>query len=195
MLNIGSSTGRFVTVSQPWIHNELFGPIRARGLSVLNCDIKSAPGVDLVGNLEDERFLAELAEHRFQSVLCSNLLEHVENREAIAATLLRVIPSGGYLFLSGPHSYPRHADPIDTMFRPSPAELARLFPGTNVVAQAVVDCGTYWEYATRTPKKFVSSIARLALPVYKPKDWLSAVYRLGWLFREFQAVCVVLQKV
>lgn len=195
MLNIGSSTGRFITVDQPWIQNEIFGPIQERELTVLNCDIKSAPGVDLVGDLEDERFLRQLAEKRFHSVLCSNLLEHVENRAAIAATLLRVIPSGGYLFISGPHSYPRHADPIDTMFRPSPAELAALFPGTRVVAEAIVDCGTYWEYASRTPRKLVSSIGRLALPVYRPRAWLSAVYRLPWLFRQFRAVCVVLQKV
>jgi SAM-dependent methyltransferase len=195
MLNIGSSTGRFVSVDQPWIDQEIFGPLRERGLAVLNCDIKSAPGVDLVGDLEDPRFLASLAEHRFQSVLCSNLLEHVENRAAIAATLLQVIPSGGYLFVSGPRSYPRHADPIDTMFRPTPEELAALFPGTRAVASEIVDCGTYWAYITRTPTKLLKSAVRLALPFYQHKGWRTAVRRLAWLFRDFQAVCVVLEKV
>jgi len=195
MLNIGSSTGRFVTVDQPWIEGELFGPIRQRGLTVLNCDMKSAPGVDLVGDLSDPKFLAEVATHRFKSVLCCNLLEHVENREAIAAMLLSVIPKGGYLFVSGPHSYPHHPDPIDTMYRPSVEELAKLFPGTRVVASEIVDCGTYWAYATRTPTKFVKSVVRLCLPFYQPKAWRTAVARLGWLFRDFQAVCVVLEKV
>jgi SAM-dependent methyltransferase len=194
MLNLGSSTGRFVTVDQPWIDAQIFGPLREQGRSVLNCDIKSAPGVDLVGDLQDERFLAELAEHRFKSVLCSNLLEHVENREAIAATLLKVLPRGGYLFISGPHSYPRHADPIDTMFRPTPEELAALFPGTRVVASEIVDCGTYWAYITRTPSKFVKSVVRLGLPFYRPKGWPAAVARLGWLFRDFRSVCLVLEK-
>lgn len=195
MLNIGSSTGNFVTVAQPWIDSEIFGPLRRRGSTVLNCDIKSAPGVDLVGNLEDDAFLAELAARKFKSVLCSNLLEHVERRSAITETLVKVVPSGGYLFVSGPHSYPHHADPIDTMFRPSVEELAALFPGTRVVASEVVDCGTYLAYATRTPSKAVKTLVRLFMPFYRPKDWRSAVNRLPWLFREFKSVCVVLQKV
>jgi hypothetical protein len=195
MLNIGSSTGRFVTVDQPWIDGEIFGPLREAGRAVLNCDIKSAPGVDLVGDLQDPQFLADVAARRFKSVLCSNLLEHVENREAIARTLLEVIPSGGYLFVSGPHSYPHHADPIDTLFRPTPAELAALFPGTRVIASDVVACGTYWEYVTRTRTKLLKSVVRLGLPFYQPKGWRTAVRRLAWLFRDFQAVCVVLQKV
>lgn len=195
MLNIGSSTGSFVTKAQPWIDREIFGPLRARGSAVLNCDIKSAPGVDLVGDLQDPAFLKQLAARSFKSVLCSNLLEHVENRSAIAETLVNVIPSGGYLFVSGPHSYPYHADPIDTLFRPTPEELAALFPGTRVIAAQVVDCGTYWQYVTRTPTKLLKSVIRLGLPFYQPKDWRSAVLRLGWLFREFQSVCVLLQKV
>ncbi len=195
MLNIGSSTGSFVTVAQPWIEREIFGPLRARGSAVLNCDIKSAPGVDLVGDLQDPAFLTRLAERRFKSVLCSNLLEHVENRAAIAETLVEVLPSGGYLFVSGPHRYPHHADPIDTMFRPSPEELAALFPGTRVLAAAVVDCGTYLQYVTRTPSKFVKSVVRLGLPFYQPKEWRNAVLRLPWLFREFQSVCLLLEKV
>jgi hypothetical protein len=64
-----------------------------------------------------------------------------------------------------------------------------------VLASQIVDCGTYWEYATRTPSKFVKSAVRLALPFYRPRDWRTSVLRLGWLFRDFQAVCVVLEKV
>jgi hypothetical protein len=188
MLNIGSSTGRFVTVAQPWIDQKIFGPLRERGSAVLNCDIKSAPGVDFVGDLQDEKFLEALAARSFKSVLCSNLLEHVENRAAIAETLVKIIPRGGYLFVTGPHSYPRHADPIDTMFRPTSEELAALFPGTRLLASEIVDCGTYLEYSTRTLSKFVKSAVRLGLPFYRPTDWVTSVRRLGWLFREFQAV-------
>ena len=195
LLNIGSSTGRFVTVEQPWIDAQIFRPLRERGSAVLNCDMKSAPGVDLVGDLHDEAFLARVAEHRFKSVLCSNLLEHVENRQAIADTLLKVVPSGGYLFVSGPYSYPHHADPIDTLYRPTPEELAALFPGTRLVASEIVACGTYWQYASRTPTKLAKSFVRLFMPFYRPKDWRTSVARLGWLWRDFQAVCVVLQKV
>ncbi|MEO6600857.1 MAG: methyltransferase type 11, partial [Polyangiaceae bacterium] len=88
-----------------------------------------------------------------------------------------------------------HADPIDTLFRPTPEGLAALFPGTRVLAAEVVNCGTYLQYVTRSPAKFVKSVARLGMPFYKPKDWRSAVLRLGWLFRQFQSVCVLLEKV
>lgn len=194
MLNIGSSTGRFVSKEQPWIDEHVFGPMRRAGHQVLNCDIKAAPGVDLVGDLTDPAFLAQLSTLNIRSVMCSNLLEHVTNREQLGEMLSRVVPSGGYLFVTGPHSYPYHADPMDTLYRPTPRELAALFPGTQVVASDVVDCGTYFAYATRSPKKIVTTVARLFLPIYKPRDWVSAVMRLGWLNREFRAVCLVLKK-
>jgi SAM-dependent methyltransferase len=194
MLNIGSSTGRFVQVEQPWIDENIFGPLARDGHRVVNCDIKAAPGVELVGDLTDPDFLRRLSELRFRSILCSNLLEHVTNREALCRTLVQVLEPGGLLFLSGPYSYPWHADPIDTMFRPMPSELAALFPDTEVMSSEIVACGTYWEYATRTPKKLLQSAVRLLLPFYRPKGWCTSVLRLGWLLRDFEAVCVVLRK-
>jgi SAM-dependent methyltransferase len=194
MLNIGSSTGRFVTVEQPWIDDNIFRPLREAGHSVVNCDIKAAPGVELVGDLTDPEFLRRLSERRFRSVMCSNLLEHVTNREALCRTLVQLLEPGGLLFVSGPFSYPWHADPIDTLFRPTPAELTALFPGTETVASEVVPCGTHWEYVTRSPRKLLQSGVRLLLPFYQPKSWYTSVLRLGWLFRDFEAVCVVMRK-
>jgi SAM-dependent methyltransferase len=161
----------------------------------VNCDIKSAPGVDLVGDLADEEFLERLTREEFKSVLCSNLLEHVPNRARIARTLASVVVKGGLLLVSGPHRYPYHPDPIDTMFRPSVEELAGLFPETHIAASAIVQCGTYLSYVTRTPAKLAKTVLRLGLPVYRPRDWFSAVLRLAWLHRPFEVVCVALEKV
>ena len=38
---------------------------------------------------------------------------------------LDLLPIGGLIFVTVPLSYPYHRDPIDTMFRPSLAELGR----------------------------------------------------------------------
>jgi len=37
------------------------------------------------------------------------------------------LPADGYLVVSVPHSYPFHADPIDTLFRPAPDEVVTMF--------------------------------------------------------------------
>lgn len=194
MLNIGSSTGKFASSDQPWIDQEIFGPLRNQKREVLNTDIKDAPGVDLVGDLADPAFLDRVRSMRFRSVLCSNLLEHVKNRAEIARVISETVTTGGLIFVSGPHAYPFHGDPIDTMFRPTIEEMAALFPNTKIIVSEIVSSGTYAQYITRSPKKFLMTIIRLFLPFYKPVGWYSAVIRLGWLFRKFSATCVVLEK-
>ena len=62
LLNIGSSTLEFRTVTQPYIDHNIFTPLRKRGGTVYHADIKAAPGVDLVGDLLDPAFLAELSQ-------------------------------------------------------------------------------------------------------------------------------------
>src|SRR5262245_36370569 len=127
MLNVGSSTAAFRTRDQPWIDRHLFAPARRKGYVVRHLDQKPDEGVDLVGDLRDGAFLARLAALRFRSVFCSNLLEHLVNREEVARTLVDLIPPGAYLFVSCPYRFPYHPDPIDTLYRPDTGELARLF--------------------------------------------------------------------
>jgi hypothetical protein len=194
LLNLGSSTGHFVSKSQPWIDSQVFEPLRRAHARVVNCDIKPAEGVDLVGDLMDPAFVRTLSQMGFRSILCANVLEHVARPAELASALVGAVSEGGYLFVSGPYSYPWHPDPIDTMFRPTPEELARLFPGTRIVRAERVRCGTYWQYASRTRMKLFSSVVRLGMPYYKPRQWWAAALRLGWLTREFEATCVVLQK-
>ena len=114
--------------------------------AIQHLDIQAQPGVDLVGDLTDLGYLKHLTTLRFRSAFCMNLLEHVTNREQIAAALVEVLPPGGLLFVSVPHRFPYHPDPIDTLYRPDAAELARLFPGTAVVHQENVRCGTLFGY-------------------------------------------------
>jgi hypothetical protein len=196
LLDVGSSTRSFRTQEQPWIDELIFAPARAAGRTVSHLDAKSAEGVDIVTDLSDRQAISVLAARGFRSILCSNLLEHVVDRAQIASALLEIIPAGGYLFVSGPYRYPRHSDPFDSMFRPTPVELAGLFPLTRLHAQAVVKDGNYFDEIRRRPVGFIRLLVRLLLPFYRPSVWRQEAIQLGrylpWMFRRFEASCVVL---
>ena len=193
LLDVGSSTATFRTQEQPWIDRLIFA--RAHG-PVQHLDAKAADGVDIVADLTDPDAVARLARAGFKSVFCSNLLEHVPDRERIARTLVELIPEGGYLFVSCPYRYPFHPDPIDTMFRPTPAQLAGLFPGTRAQREVIVRGGTFLDEIRRTPAGFLKLLIRLLLPFHKPAAWRRAALQLWrslpWSFRRFEASCVVL---
>jgi hypothetical protein len=178
---------------------------------VKHLDEKVSEGVDIVGDLSNPSFRTSLVSMGFKSVLCSNVLEHVPDREQLAASLTQIVPSGGYLFVSCPYRFPYHPDPIDTMFRPGIDDLALLFPETQVHEGTVVSGGTYgWMLLSSLlarPVSFLKRVPRRSPKVetasQSPQDnpnpthtsFSSRVFRLfPWLFRQFKATCVVLVK-
>lgn len=197
MLNLGSSTEAYRQNYQPWIDRYVLHPLIQRDVHIKNHDMKAMPGVDLVGDLNDQEFLRELSAQSFHSVLCFNLLEHVNNRNQIADLLSKILAQGGYLFVSCPYKFPYHPDPIDTRFRPDLSQLADLFSGLEKVSGEVVVCQTYFHhiYPDQDPwLKLSKLLARLALPFYRPEIWLLRVRHLPWLFRRLEATCLVLRK-
>lgn len=195
MCNVGSSTGAFRTVEQPWIDGLIFDPLVQRGGAVRHLDIKQADGVDIVGDFEDLIFLQRLKTMEFKSVFCSNLLEHVAQRQEICRTMLSIVPSGGWLFLSVPYQYPYHPDPVDTGFRPTPEELAALFPGTRMVECAIVGGDTILQRRRGSPAALAFTLLRILFPFYKPVSWWRNRGYIPWWFRQLKASCVVLQKI
>ncbi|HEY3787215.1 MAG TPA: hypothetical protein VGL71_00115 [Urbifossiella sp.] len=199
MLNIGSHTEEFRTREQPWIDRHVFAPARSRGGKIVHLDIRQAPGVNLVGDLTDPMFLAKVAAMRFRSAFCSNLLEHVPNRDAIGRAAVGTLAPGGYLIVSCPNNFPYHPDPIDTMFRPGVEELAALFPETEIVRGELVPCGTLTGYLAA---KFFSDPPALLRNLFRRKtqmvtataEGMSARSWLPWLWRTFYQTCIVLKK-
>jgi SAM-dependent methyltransferase len=139
VLDVGSSTREFRTEVQPHIDRHVFAPLRARGVRPVHLDAKDADGVDVVLDLSDPALdpAAALGE-RFDVVLCMNMLEHVVDRERTADRVLALVAPGGHLLVTVPRSYRRHLDPIDTMYRPSPRERARLFRGRRPGVELVL---------------------------------------------------------
>lgn len=133
VLNLGSSTLAFRTIEQPFIA-DCFG-----GFDVVHVDLKSDPGVDLVADLEDgslcKKVYKWLANNRTPGhdpeevlqpviVVLSNVLEHVENPRIVLQNVAAIAPT--WLYVSVPREWPYHPDPIDTMLRPNPLELAEM---------------------------------------------------------------------
>jgi len=194
MCNIGSSTEHFRRIEQPYIDEYLFKPIRARQLQVIHVDTKAAQGVDMVGDLTDPGFMQALSRLNIKSVMCCNLLEHVTDRQLVCGLLQAMTPPGGYLFVTVPHRFPYHEDPIDTMFRPTIDELAALFPGMALHLAAIVR-------AARPPLEMSDSrwprfrmIARACLPFYRPRRWYSVVLGLYEIAIGYKVTCVVLRR-
>lgn len=194
LLNVGSSTGEFRRTVQPWITQEIFNPLAERGVAVDHLDIKEGEGIDLHGDLMDEAFVNGLSTRGYRSLLCCNLLEHVHDRSLISARLESLVPEGGYLIITVPREFPFHADPIDTMFRPSPEEIAQLFCLCHLVTGDVLDCGQGWDYVDRNPLKLVSNVTRRLLARNEGGGISGTTSFVPWLFRTFRQSCAVLQR-
>ncbi len=190
LCNLGSSNDELAKLRQPWIDEHIFKRARESNYKVVNVDIKEHPGVDLVGDVTDPKFMKTLKEMGFKSVICSNLLEHVptESITEICKSLIEFIPINGYLFISGPYKFPYHPDPIDTMFRPNIEEMAGFFPNTTLIEGSIITSNDH-----RKPIELIKNVARIFMPFYKPKEWLFFPRQFPWLFRNYKATCIVLQ--
>ena len=147
----------------------------------------------MVGDISNKTFQDRLKKIEFKSIFCANLLEHVEDRESIVKAITSMTPSGGYIFVSCPFRYPYHLDPIDTMFRPDIAQLASLFSGTTICRSEIVKDHNYLFYIL-SQRMVLNRILRICTPFYRPNRWLTVLAHMGWLFRDFHATCVILQK-
>lgn len=198
LVNVGSSTRWFRQVKQPYIEREIFAPLTDRGVTVLHCDAKPDEGVDIVGDALDDDCIRRIAAARPKAVLCSNMFEHVEDPARLAAALSAVVPPNGLLLVTVPLSFPYHPDPIDRMFRPTPQEVAALFPGWGVVASAVVSSpGFHAELRRdlrRRPYIIAKHVVRAFMPFYKPKYWVAACHMWLWAFRDFAITCIALRR-
>ncbi|HJU19547.1 MAG TPA: methyltransferase domain-containing protein [Stellaceae bacterium] len=194
-MNLGSSDTRFREERQPWIAAELFRPLAARGVKVVHVDLRAAPGVDVRADLTDPADVPRLRALRPKALLCCNLLEHVREPARLARCALDLIDTGGLVFVTVPFSYPHHADPIDTMYRPSPEEVARLFAGARLCEGAILDSGlSYRDEVRARPWLLLRHLARLPLPFLSLRRWRRSMAKLYWLAAPYRITCAVLEK-
>jgi hypothetical protein len=181
-------------VQQAYIDKYLFAPARMKNLEVIHVDARDAPGVDLVADLTDSTLPARLAQYNIRSVMCCNLLEHVSDRMIVSNLVLSILKPGGYLIATVPYRFPYHEDPIDTMYRPTVAEVAALFPGTSVHKSAIIRASRFAFEMQGNYRNLFRMLARSAAPFYRPRSWWASVRRLGEIMAGYKVTCVILRK-
>lgn len=195
LLNLGSSTAVFRHEIQPWTERRLFAPLRARGVEVVHVDKRDEPGIDLSADLADPAAVPRLQALAPRALLCCNLLEHVEDPGLLARHCLAVLPPGGLAFVTVPFSYPHHRDPIDTMYRPSPAQLAALFADARLLDGVVLGAGlSYRDEVRRRPWLLLRHAARFPAPFLSWEKWRRSMTKLYWLAAEYRITCAVFEK-
>lgn len=194
VLDRGSSTESFRCHQQSHIDTLIFKPLRERKVKIIHQDIKPEAGVDIVGDLTSPQFLEELARLDAKCVICANLLEHLADRQPLIAALPQMLHRHGLLFLTVPYSYPKHKDPVDTMFRPTIAELVRTFPSLEVVEGTTINVGTVWSSVSKAPSELARMLFRMFLPFYNPSGWVTVAHRWAWFFRHRLVIVILFRK-
>jgi hypothetical protein len=138
LINLGSGTLAFRARTQPYIQREVFGPLVRRGVAVVHVDADDGDGVDIVGDVVAPSTVAAISALQPRTIVCANLFEHILDRELLADSITRMSVPTTLLVLTVPRQYPYHPSPIDTGFRPTPSEVARLFPEASVLQSDVV---------------------------------------------------------
>ena len=190
--NVGSSSEEANRV-HPWIENIFLSFIRENG-RVYNIDIKKSPNVDIVGNLLDEKFIAELNSYNFDAVCCLNVLTCIEDKKKLSKALIDITEDDGLILVSSSKRHPFVKDPVDTMFRPTVEELHELFPGTEILRKGVVESESYFQFLAQNKKILTITMARMFVPFYNFDTWLNLIKYLPNLFSPYQTTCLILQK-
>jgi SAM-dependent methyltransferase len=196
VLNLGSGSRHFRETQQPHIHALIFAPLEARGVRVIHSDLSKGAGVDISGDIYDDAVLARLKNLKPRSVICTHMLEHVEDRERLAARLLELLPPDGLFFVTVPSSYHEHHNPIDTMYRPTPEQLASLFAGHRIERQAELTGDTYWSHIRQRPFLLIGRhVGRFLTPFLGWGKWKRSMRKLYWLFNPYKVAAVAGRKV
>lgn len=196
VLNVGSSTKNFREVHQPHVYQNIFRVLMDKNIVVSHLDIKQDEGVDIVGDLNEPGFLQLIQAKKYSILLCSNLLEHILDPGKICQALENSVAQGGYIIVTGPYVYRHHNDPIDTMFRPSPEELHKMFPNCDLIKGEVLEINdTFFRGLMRDPRELMVILIRLLTPFYKFTIWKNLVFKsLPYLFTRFKVTCVILKR-
>jgi SAM-dependent methyltransferase len=194
LLNIGSSTLEFRTKSQPWVDELLIRPLVERGIKVVHVDIREGDGIDIRADLLKDDDYALLKAQKPKAVLLCNILEHVVDPATFARRAFDLLLPGGRLYVTVPNSYPHHNDPIDTMFRPSPEEVAALAPEAELDGGEVIETGSYWDELKKRPWIITRQIFRAPFPFLGFTKWKRSMKKLYWLAYPYKVTLAVLRR-
>lgn len=194
LLNLGSSTRAYREIVQPWCECLLFAPLRERGVRTIHVDFRDGEGIDQCADMLDEEDVLRLKSLDAKAVLCCNMLEHVRNPEILARHCIDLVGAGGLIYVTVPYSYPHHRDPIDTMYRPAPEELARIFRPARMVKGEILDSGeSYRRQVSKRPWILLRHLLRLPFPFIAFESWKRSMRKLYWLIHNYRFTVAVFE--
>lgn len=192
LINIGSSTREFREQQQPWTERCIFAPLKGRGVRVLHLDKRDGDGIDIRADILSRSELPRLKALKPKTLLCCNILEHVPDPAALAKACMEIVGPGGLIFVTVPFSYPHHRDPIDTMYRPSPEQLAALFRPAVMLNGEIIDTGeSWWNEVRKRPWILLRPVFRLPFPFIDFAGWKRSMRRTYWLGHPYRVTAAL----
>jgi len=147
IINLGSGNVERLKKTKPWISKNVYEYFKKLKVMVLHVDIENFPGVDIVEDLSQPNSLSFCDKLKGSKLfILANVLEHVPKkaRTNFLKKIYRKMKSKDGLIITVPYDYPYHADPIDTMYRPTPNELRKLLPLIWLEGEIII-AGSYKE--------------------------------------------------
>ena len=195
VLNIGSSTKQFRQEIQPHIDKLVFNSLSERHIQVVHCDIKKDEGVNLIGDIMEKEFADKVKDMNFNVVICSNVLEHIDNLSHFCNSLEYILSTGSRLFITVPNIYPFHKDLIDTKFRPNIEEVAVLFPGCVVIEGVILrSYESHFVTLIKNPYTLLLTLKNWLIPRFGIEEWKKRCSDIPNLFKKYRMTCIVFQK-
>lgn len=199
ILNIGSSTKEYRTNRQSHIQKNIFNLIPNEAKNVIHLDMKSADGVDLVGDLYDSVFLDEIKKYKVKCILFNNVLMYIdqEQRKKLCKVLYEILEKDGYLIVTNSFIFPPAPDPVESYYRPNPTKLYEdLFQNFELKEAKEITTGyNFYQQLKDKPRLIPIKLLRVFLPFYKFQDWRFMMkYYFNHLKRNYSASCLLLQK-
>jgi len=91
---------------------------------------------------EDARALS-FRDASFDTVVCFEVLEHVDDTRKVISEMYRVLKPGGFAIATAPFTYPEHANPGD-YYRFTPQGFRFLFEQAGFTVREVRSIGNIW---------------------------------------------------
>jgi hypothetical protein len=193
-LNIGSSTKQYRESTKPYIHEQVIKPITRRG-RVTHLDAKPDSGVDICGDLSDPFFRQQLAKNKYSVILCNNVLTHVRDPRDVFEIIRQCLAEDGYVIISAPSQYPYCADPYDSKYRPSRADIETMLPMMETIRFATFESvDTQRKRLAGNKRLLLSFIANILFPRRGLRVWKNTVIDLPQLNKKFVTNALVMRR-
>lgn len=184
-VNLGSGHINNLLLKKPWIEQNIFSHFK----KTIKVDKIAFDNIDIVGDLADPSIYKSIKEIECKKIffLC-NVLEHVssKNRKIILNNIYTCMNSRDELIISVPYDYPYHADPVDTLYRPSAVALSRSIR-LKWKNKIIIKSGNFFDEFLRM--SISKKIRRLLKPIWffqKPSAYLHNFHQLFYLFKPYK---------